>query len=303
MEPFIIEEVSDSSSVKVIVVWIDRNCNNMLKMSISGTKTIVINIEEENNAEKFENIKFVLGSADLVFVLSDLGCVTEISALQLVSQITKALNIVTVITITKPFEAEGEKRLQIAEDNLKELKEENDSVIVVASDNILPKANQELSLKNKYKVINNIVLKALKGIIGIVVSSGVNDINLDIYDLKTVMQHKGIACFGLGEYEGHNSAYQAMKRAIDSLLLNDIFISQVTGILVHFKIHPDFPLMDIAETMEIIHENVHEDADVIFGTSTYSDLAENYIHVTIIATGFEEAYNKYFAFNNSNYKR
>lgn len=119
-------------------------------------------------------------------------------------------------------------------------------------------------------------------------SSGDNDINLDFADLQTVMSHKGMALMGVGEHAGDNAAYEAIKAAIESPLLDNMSINGALGVLVHFKMHPDFPMMELAEAMEVVHESAHEEAEVIWGTSTDESLNENYVKITIVATGFEK---------------
>jgi len=101
------------------------------------------------------------------------------------------------------------------------------------------------------------------------------------------MSHKGMALMGVGEHEGENAAYEAIKAAIESPLLDNMSINGAMGILVHFYMHPDFPMMEITEAMDVIEESAHEDADVIWGTSTDASLAVDYIKITIVATGFE----------------
>jgi cell division protein FtsZ len=44
--------------------------------------------------------------------------------------------------------------------------------------------------------------------------------------------------------------------------------------------------------MNVIHESADDDADIMFGTSTDDDTPENYVKITIIATGFEKELNK-----------
>jgi len=102
------------------------------------------------------------------------------------------------------------------------------------------------------------------------------------------MNHKGMALMGVGEYEGDNAAYEAIKSAIESPLLDNMSINGAMGVLVHFNMHPDFPIMEIYDAMNVINESADEDADIIFGTSTDDTIAENFIKITIIATGFEK---------------
>jgi cell division protein FtsZ len=65
-------------------------------------------------------------------------------------------------------------------------------------------------------------------------------------------------------------------------------INGAMGVLVHFKMHPDFPMMELAEAMDVVHDSAHEEAEVIWGTSTDASVPEDFIKITIVATGFEK---------------
>jgi len=93
---------------------------------------------------------------------------------------------------------------------------------------------------------------------------------------------------GVGESQGNSAAYDAAKTAIESPLLDNLSIDGAMGILVHFHIHPDYPLAEIAEAMDIVEENADEDASIIFGTTTSEDIPLDEVKLTIIATGFED---------------
>ena len=93
---------------------------------------------------------------------------------------------------------------------------------------------------------------------------------------------------GVGESQGNSAAYDAAKAAIESPLLDNLSIDGAMGILVHFHIHPDYPLTEIAEAMDIVEENADEDASIIFGTTTSEDIPLDEVKLTIIATGFED---------------
>ena len=129
--------------------------------------------------------------------------------------------------------------------------------------------------------------QAVSGISNVILSHGPNDINLDFADVKTVMSHRGLALMGSGSSTGANAAYDAAKVAIDSPLLDNISINGAKGVLVHFQIHPDYPILQISEAMDIIEEHADEDASVIFGTTTNSSIELDEVKITIIATGFE----------------
>ncbi len=93
---------------------------------------------------------------------------------------------------------------------------------------------------------------------------------------------------GAGYSTGTNAAYDAAKAAIESPLLDNISIDGAMGVLVHFDIHPDYPIMEIGEAMSIVEESADEDASVIFGTTTNENMDIDEVKITIVATGFED---------------
>ena len=137
-------------------------------------------------------------------------------------------------------------------------------------------------------MVDDILAQAVGGISKVILSHGENDINLDFADVKTVMSHRGLALMGAGYSTGTNAAYDAAKAAIESPLLDNISIDGAMGVLVHFDIHPDYPIMEIGEAMSIVEESADEDASVIFGTTTNPNMAIDEVKITIVATGFED---------------
>ncbi|QOP45882.1 hypothetical protein [Sulfurimonas paralvinellae] len=80
-------------------------------------------------------------------------------------------------------------------------------------------------------------------------------------------------------------------------------IDKIAGVLIHFVVHPDLPIMQIAEAMEIIHENAHYEADIIWGTTTDESVGENYVKATILLAGFDKDVYKNIVANNTNYEK
>jgi len=164
-------------------------------------------------------------------------------------------------------------------------------------------SNADLDKQELYEYIDNTefdkeIKEAIRGMIGVVISGGENDINLDFEDLKVIMSHGGMAFSGIGEYYGENSATEAIKQAIIHSSLDYKLMGKISGILMHFVVHPDLPIMDIAQAMEIIHENAHYEADIILGTTTNKSVSPNYVKVTILFTGFEKNDYKNIVANN-----
>lgn len=323
MEPFAVEEASNITGARIIAVGIGGGGGNMighmLRENVTGIEMLLINTDaqvlSENNAaskvqighkltkglgagmkpeigrdsalENYDEIKNALEGADIVFISAGLGGGTGTGAAPVVAKIAKEVGALTISVVTKPFKFEGRKRLKLAEAGLEELKKESDSIVVIPNDKLLSIIDSKLGLKESFKIVDSVLAQAVSGTSGIIISSGDNDINLDFADLKTVMGHRGMALMGVGEHEGDNAAYEAVKAAIESPLLDNMSINGALGVLVHFSMHPSFPMMELAEAMTVVEESAHEDADVIFGTTSNENLPQDYVKITIVATGFE----------------
>jgi len=238
--------------------------------------------------ESFEDIKAMLEGADIVFISAGLGGGTGTGAAPIIAQAAKEIGALTVSIVTSPFKFEGRKRTKLAKEGLEELKRESDSIIVVPNEKLLSIVEKNLGIKESFRMVDDILAQAVGGISKVILSHGENDINLDFADVKTVMSHRGLALMGTGYSTGTNAAYDAAKAAIESPLLDNISIDGAMGVLVHFDIHPDYPIMEIGEAMSIVEESADEDASVIFGTTTNPNMAIDEVKITIIATGFED---------------
>ncbi|WP_456393903.1 cell division protein FtsZ [Nitratifractor sp.] len=246
-------------------------------------------IGREAALESFSEIKDTLAGADIVFISAGLGGGTGTGAAPIIAQAAKEVGALTVSVVTTPFRFEGRKRQKLAKSGLEELKRESDSIIVVPNERLLSIVEKNLGIKESFRLVDDVLCQAVSGISNVILSHGPNDINLDFADVKTVMSHRGLALMGSGSSQGANAAYDAAKAAIDSPLLDNVSINGAKGVLVHFHIHPDYPILQISEAMEIIEEHADEDASVIFGTTTNPDLELDQVQITIVATGFEEA--------------
>ena len=332
MEAFVVKEASNQSGARIIAVGVGGGGGNMighmLKEGVTGIEMLLINTDaqvlnethgaskiqigakltkglgagmkpsvgKESALENYDEIRNALSGADIVFISAGLGGGTGTGAAPIVAQIAKEVGALTISVVTKPFKFEGSKRLKLAEEGLAALKKESDSIVVIPNDKLLSIIDKKLGLKDSFKIVDSVLAQAVSGTSGVILSSGDNDINLDFADLQTVMSHKGMALMGVGEHEGENAAYEAIKAAIESPLLDNMSINGAMGVLVHFKMHPNFSMIELSDAMEVVNESAHDDAEVIWGTSTDDSIPENYIKITIVATGFEKELS-----NNSNF--
>ncbi len=238
--------------------------------------------------ESFDEIKSMLAGADIVFISAGMGGGTGTGAAPIVAQAAKEAGALTVSVVTSPFKFEGRKRSKLAKLGLEELKRESDSIVIVPNEKLLSIVEKNLGIKESFRLVDDVLSQAVGGISNVILSHGPNDINLDFADVRTVMSHRGLALMGAGRSTGTNAAHDAAKTALESPLLDNISISGAMGVLVHFHIHPEYPILEISKAMEIIEEHADEDASVIFGTTTNPNMEEDEVRITIVATGFED---------------
>lgn len=248
----------------------------------------VPNIGKEAAIESVEEISEALQDSDIVFVAAGLGGGTGTGAAPIVASIAKELGALTICVVTKPFKYEGRKRKKLAEEGLDELKKNCDSIVVIPNDKLKSAVDKNTGFKDAFKVVDNILFRAVNGMSGVILEHGESDINVDFADMKTVMSHKGMALMGIGEATGDSAPTEALKRAIESPLLDDVNLDGARGILIHFTFHPDYSYVEIENAMDVIDDTVDEEADVIFGTTTDENMQKDMVKVILIATGFDK---------------
>ena len=244
-------------------------------------------VGRDSAVESYEEIKATLKGADIIFIAAGLGGGTGTGAAAIIAKAAKEIGALTVSVVTKPFTWEGKKRAGLANLGLEELKKVSDSIIIVPNDRLLEIIDENVGMKDAFKIIDNILYQAVNGMSEVILNPGNSDINTDFADVKTIMQHKGMALMGIGRAKGENAAQRALEDAIDSPLLDKVSLNGAKGILIHFNIHPQVSLFAINDVMGTINERMDSNAEIIFGTTSDSTLEKDEVKITIVATGFE----------------
>ncbi len=244
-------------------------------------------IGRDSAVESYEEIKSALKGADIVFIAAGLGGGTGTGAAAIVAKAAKEAGALTVSVVTKPFTWEGKKRAGLASLGLEELKKVSDSIIVVPNDRLLEIIDENVGMKDAFKIIDNILYQAVNGMSEVILNPGNSDINTDFADVKTIMQHRGMALMGIGKAKGEDAAQRALEDAIESPLLDKMSLNGAKGILIHFNIHPQVSLFAINNVMGSINDRMDHNAEIIFGTTSDRTLEKDEVKITIVATGFE----------------
>ena len=232
--------------------------------------------------EAKEEIAKELEGSNMVFITAGMGGGTGSGAAPIVAKIAKEKGILTVGVVTKPFDFEGKKRMETAEEAVAKFTEEVDSIIIIPNQNLFRIADKNTTLADAFIMADNVLYSGVRSITDLMMMPGL--INLDFADIKSIMEDKGKAIMGTGEAEGENRARVAAEQALSNPLLDDCSMKGAKGVLINITGGNDITLLEIDEAANIIKEEVDDDANIIFGSS-YDDTLAGKIRVSIVVTG------------------
>jgi len=311
-----LEEILSHTRARIVVIGTGGAGNNtmtrLMEVGIEGAETIAINtdaqdllqtrahkkliigkeltgglgagsvpqIGEEAAKESEQEIKELLEGADIVFITCGLGGGTGTGSSPVIANISQKLGALTVAVVTFPFTMEGMRRRSNAEMGLEKLRRETDTVIVIPNDRLLEIA-PTLPLPAAFKVADEILVRAVKGITELITKPGL--INLDFADVRAVMEGGGVAMIGMGESDTENRAVEAIEKAINSPLLN-VDITGARGALINVVGGEDLTLAEAQQVVQVVSERLDPRANIIWGAQIEENL-KGMLRVMLVVTG------------------
>ncbi len=241
-------------------------------------------VGREAAKESESELKKKLAGSDMIFITCGLGGGTGTGAAPVIANLAKKQGALTIGVVTLPFTIEGRKRIENAMDGLERLESVVDTLIVIPNDKLLELA-PELPLHTAFKIADEILTNAVKGVTELVTTSGL--VNLDFADVKAVMANGGVSLIGMGESDSTQRAIESVEKAIQNPLL-DVDISNASGALVNIVGGQDMSLDECKLIIETIGEKLSPDAKLIWGAQISQDM-EKSIRVLLIVTGVKSS--------------
>jgi len=232
--------------------------------------------------ESRDELKEALKGADMIFVTAGEGGGTGTGGAPVVAELGRELGALTVGVVTKPFNFEGRKRSQQAEQGIESLRDKLETLIVIENDRLLQVVEKQTSVVDAFRMADDVLRQGVQGITDLITVPGL--VNLDFADVRTIMREAGSALMGIGSASGDNRAAEAARAAVSSPLL-ETSIEGATGILLNITGGPDIGLFEVNEAAEVVTSAADVNANVIFGAVIDDAMGEE-IRVTVIATGF-----------------
>ncbi|MBR6472457.1 MAG: cell division protein FtsZ [Firmicutes bacterium] len=234
--------------------------------------------------ESIESIVAHMEDADMVFITAGMGGGTGTGAAPVIAKASKAMGILTVGVVTKPFSFEGIKRKKQAELGIEYLKEYVDALVMIPNDKLIENSSKSTSMLEAFKMSDDVLRQGVQGIADLIRDDAL--INVDFADVRSVMTERGVAHMGVGHGFGESRAIDAVKGAVESPLL-ETTIDGAKAILLYIVGGYDMTMMEISDIASEVQSRANSDVILIFGADVEDDMKDE-IKVTVIATGFEE---------------
>src|SRR5579875_1827442 len=233
-------------------------------------------IGERAAEESAEELFHLCSQADMVFIAAGMGGGTGTGASPVVAEIAQSCGALTVAVVTKPFNFEGARRRQIAEQGLARLKDKVNTLITIPNERLLQIVEKRTSIETAFMIVDDVLRQGIQGISELITEPGL--INLDFANVKTIMSEAGSALMAIGRGTGDNRAADAARAAISSPLL-DISMEGARGVRLNITGGPDLTLNEINEAAD-------PEANIIFG-AVVDPRMQDEVKLTVIATGFD----------------
>ena len=260
---------------------------NKIQLGVTLTEGLGAGADPERGAqaalESIDEINQMLNiNTKMVFIAAGMGGGTGTGAAPIIGKLAKDLGILTVGIVTIPFQFEGKTRNVQAQEGIKKLRNNVDSLIVI-NNNKLRDVYGDLGFKKGFAKADEVLTKAAKGIAEVITNHYTQ--NIDLKDAKTVLENSGTAIMGSGSSSGDNRAKKAVELALDSPLLNDNRILGSKNVLLLIVSGEDEATIDEINTINELIQSEAGSTNIIMGLGEDINL-QNEISVTIIATGF-----------------
>jgi len=214
-----------------------------------------------------------------------MGGGTGTGAAPVIARTARERGILTIAVVTKPFHFEGQRRMQLAEAGVQELRKHVDTLIVIPNQNLFRVANERTTFAEAFQLADQVLYSGVRGVTDLMVMPGL--INLDFADVRTVMAEMGTAMMGTGEAAGPNRALDAAHGAMANPLLDIVSMRGAKGVLINITGGFDMTLYEVDQAANEIRAEVDANANIILG-STFDETLEGRIRVSVVATGIDD---------------
>ena len=220
-------------------------------------------------------IEPLLETAELVFIMTGLGGGTGSGAANELARIARARNCIVMSVAGLPF-AEQPLRSAIANATLPALEEQSHVCIRVSMERLAWYARAR---DEDWQSGSGWIQDLVEGLVTTLAKVG--KLNLDLMDLRTVVEHQGGATLivGTGSVVDPLQVVELAKRSP----LTEVDVSGAKGCLIQVEGGPDMTLSHLNQLSESLVSSLHPDCQVILGARASDEMVGRLRLVAVVS--------------------
>jgi cell division protein FtsZ len=230
--------------------------------------------------ESLDEIKQAIKGADMVFIAAGMGGGTGTGAVPLVARAARDAGALTVAIVTRPFEFEGNRRMTVADDGIKQLAGNVDTLIVVPNDRLMKLSDMKTSVNDAFRFADDVLYQAIQAVVELITVPGL--INLDFAGIRNVLRNSGAAVISIGRGTGTGRTVDAARQALTNSLVDNP-IDGAKRVLFGVKGGSGLSIIEIRNAANIIKQAVDPSANIIFGVNIDPSMGDE-ARLILIAT-------------------
>lgn len=230
-----------------------------------------------------EKIKKLCQGQDLCILVVSLGGGAGSGAAPVFAKVSKNLGNLTYGIFTLPFKFEGEKKMEIAKDSLKKVKNYLNALSIIPNERVFQIISKDTPLKQALSVVNKNLAESLEGLIETIYEPGL--INIDFADFKTILEGRGrLAYLNAVEIQRKGNSVKDLIQRVLSSPLYPYTIRGAKGVLFNIAGEKELSLSEVNLISKTISDLVSPEAKIIFGISQSKKYSDT-IKTTLLANG------------------
>jgi cell division protein FtsZ len=241
-------------------------------------------VGEKAAMEDRDAIAEALRGADMVFVTAGMGGGTGTGSAPVIAQVAREQGALTVGVVTTPFEFEGQKKMELAEEGIAKMREAVDTLIIIPNEHLWSIIDKKTTKREAFLKADDVLRQGVQGISDLITVSG--DMNVDFADVRTTMEKQGEALMGIGTGSGENRAMDAAQRAVANPMLKETTIAGARHILINITAGNEILAFEMKGIADYVKEKADPKALIKVGTVEKNAGEDDKLQVTVIATGF-----------------
>lgn len=232
--------------------------------------------------EDLDALRALIADHDLLILVASLGGGTATGAAPVLARLAREEGLLVLAYVTTPFDFEGTRRQEQAQEGLAELKEHADAVVCLPNQRLYAMLPPGTPLVEAFAFVDRMMTAGIRGLWTLLARD--NILNLDFSDLQSLVENSGNECaFGYGEGEGPDKAEQALNALLDGPMLEKGRIIANSGAMIlSVTGGPDLSLAELESIRQRFHDAARPGAQVSMGAAVLQNW-NNRMALTVLA--------------------